>query len=147
MCAAVQRLRRRLGRRGAFLLIIGVGKICWGAGFIVVPPQPQPPGLELLTSVAPMHCWGWLWMLAGMVTGGCAFVQIGRDGLGFAAALVPPATWATAYTVAVLDGTYSRGVFVALWYLTSHIGVIVWASAVPEYELAPAPRLRGRGEG
>ncbi|MFI9235757.1 hypothetical protein [Streptomyces sp. NPDC053079] len=141
MRAAAWRLRKRLGRRGTFLLIIGVGKVCWGAGFILTP-QPNPQGVSLLTDIAPLHCWAWLWVLAGLVTGGSAFVRVGRDGLGFVAALIPPALWATAYLVAAVSGEFSRGLWVALWYLTSHVGAIMWASTVPEYSVPPAPRSR-----
>ncbi|MFH8405589.1 hypothetical protein ACH4FX_12550 [Streptomyces sp. NPDC018019] len=132
--AAAGRLRARIGRRGTFLLVIGIGKVCWGSGF-VVEPQSAPQGLGLLTGAAPLHCWGWLWVTAGLATAGSAFLRVGRDRFGFAAALIPPATWAIAYTVAVLIGDYPRGGYVALWYLTSHVGVILWASGVPEHSL------------
>lgn len=144
-CRAVRAVRKRLGRRGAFLLTIGVGKIFWGLGMIVDPPSPL--GLRLLTDMAPLHCWAWLWVLAGTVTAGSAFVQVGRDWGGYVAALVPPSVWATAYLAAAINGQFSRGVWVALWYLTSHVGVIVWAAGVPEHSLAPAPRRARKAEG
>lgn len=136
---AVRRLRTMLGRRGAFLLILGIGKTCWGIGFIVVP-QPHPPGLNLLTDHAPMHCWAWLWIVAGIITTVSAFLQVGRDLYGFVVALIPPIVWATAYLMAVVDGSFPRGGFVALWYLTSHVGVIMWAATVPEYSVPHVPR-------
>ncbi|MFJ8208082.1 hypothetical protein [Streptomyces sp. NPDC096033] len=142
-CRAARRLRKRLGRRGHFLVIIGGGKTSWGAGMIVDPPST--PGLSILTSAAPLHCWAWLWIVAGAVTMASAFVQVGRDGIGFIAALVPPAVWALAYATAALDGEFSRGIFVAVWYLTSHVGVIMWAAATPEYSVPPPPRPRKEG--
>ena len=72
-------------------------------------------------------------------------MRVGRDRYGFVAALVPPTVWAVAYATAVLNGTYSRGAYVAVWYLTSHVGVIMWASGVPEYSVPPAPRRARRG--
>ncbi|WP_367138829.1 MULTISPECIES: hypothetical protein [Streptomyces] len=141
--AAALWLSQRLGRRGVFLLLIGVGKVCWGVGYIATP-QPPSPGLQLLTDIAPMHCWAMVWVLAGFVTAGAAFVQVGRDWAGFAAALVPPTVWATAYMVAAVSGGYGRGAFVAIWYLASHIGVILWASGVPEYAV---PCRGGKGTG
>ncbi|MFC5144305.1 hypothetical protein [Streptomyces aureoversilis] len=107
-----RRLRSLLGRRGTFLLIIGIGKMCWGAGFLLAP-QPSPQGLALLTDVAPLHCWAWIWLLAGAVTAGCAFVQVGRDKAGFVTALIPPGLWAIAYATAVVNGDYARGGFIA----------------------------------
>lgn len=136
--AAVRRFKVRIGRRGTFLLIIGIGKVCWGLGF-VLGPQPSSAGLALLTDAAPLHCWGWLWVAAGLVTAGSAFLRVGRDWAGYVAALTPPAVWAVSYTVAVVLGDYPRGGYVALWYLTSHVGVILWASGVPEHSVPPSP--------
>ncbi|MBB1253160.1 hypothetical protein H3146_07220 [Streptomyces sp. OF3] len=144
-CRAARTIRDRLGRRGAFLLILGIGKTSWGLGFLVAP-HPEPRGLALLTSLAPLHCWAWVWVAAGIATTGCAFLKVGRDALGFVTALVPPTVWATAYTVAVATGDYPRGGWVALWYLTSHVGVIMWAAAVPEHSVPPPPRRPQRGK-
>jgi len=144
MRAAVRRLSKRLGRRGTFLLILGVGKTCWGVSFLVDPPDDR--GLRLLTDVCSLRHWSWLWIVCGLVTLGSAFLRIGRDKLGFLAAFIPPTVWATAYTVAVISGDYSRGGFAALWYLTSHVGVIWWASTVPEYSVPPAPRPPRKGQ-
>ncbi|MDX3074632.1 hypothetical protein [Streptomyces sp. MI02-7b] len=138
-CAAARRARQMLGRRGTFLLVIGIGKVCFGLGMIVQPPQPQ--GLQLLTHWAPLHCWAWVWILAGTVTTASAFLRIGRDSLGFLAALVPPGLWAFAYGTAAVLGDYPRGAWIFGWYLTSHVGVILWASTLPEYEL---PHVRAR---
>ncbi|MFE6355847.1 hypothetical protein ACFVOO_23700 [Streptomyces rochei] len=137
-CRAARRLSKALGRRGVFLLILGTGKTCWGISFLVTPPDDD--GLELLTSLCSLRHWSWLWIVCGLATLTSAFLKVGRDKLGFLAALVPPIVWATAYTVAVITGDYSRGGFVAVWYLTSHVGVIMWAATVPEYSVPPAPR-------
>jgi len=127
--AVVRRIRARLGRRGPFLLFMGIGKVCWGLGLIVQPPNPA--GLELLTGIAPLHCWAWVWVLAGVVTFGSAWVRFGQDRFGFLAASVPPALWAFVYGWAAVTGTYPRGIFIFLWYITSHCGVIWCASRVP----------------
>lgn len=144
-CRAVRWLGQRLGRRGAFLLILGLGKTSWGISFLVDPPETR--GLQLLTQWCPIERWAWLWIAAGCITTVSAFLKVGRDGWGFIAALAPPAVWAVAYLSAVISGEYSRGAWVAVWYLTSHVGVILWASTVPEYEVPPAPREARRAEG
>ncbi|WP_030322809.1 MULTISPECIES: hypothetical protein [Streptomyces] len=136
-CTALRRAKKHLGRRGAFLLILGTGKTCWGVSFLVDPPQPL--GLQLLTRYCTLQHWAWLWIICGLVTIGSAFLRIGRDRLGFITALIPPAVWAVAYLAAVLAGDYSRAIWVAVWYLTSHVGVILWASTVPE---TLVPKLR-----
>ncbi|MFG2780839.1 hypothetical protein ACGFY7_23665 [Streptomyces prunicolor] len=143
MRAAVRRLHDKLGRRGIFLLIIGTGKTCWGISFLVDPPADH--GLQLLTDVCSLRHWAWLWIIAGLVTGTSAFLRIGRDRYGFVAALIPPTVWAIAYTAAVVSGQYSRGAYVAIWYLTSHCGVILWASAVPEYSVPHVLRPARKG--
>ncbi|MFJ3507786.1 hypothetical protein [Streptomyces luteogriseus] len=139
-CRAARRLYEMLGRRGSFLAILGVGKTCWGVSFLVNPPSNE--GLQLLTRYCELRHWAWLWIVCGLVTLGSAFVKIGRDRFGFLAALIPPTVWAAAYAFAVITGDYSRGGFVAVWYLTSHVGVILWASAVPEYSVPPPVRAR-----
>jgi hypothetical protein len=143
-CRAAQRLYKALGRRGSFLAILGTGKTCWGISFLVDPPSDQ--GLRLLTSICSLRHWSWLWITAGLITFGSAFLKIGRDRWGFYAALVPPSVWAIAYASAVISGYYSRGAYVAIWYLTSHVGVIMWASGVPEYSVPPAPQRARRDE-
>ncbi|MFJ8583608.1 hypothetical protein ACIRD2_02970 [Streptomyces sp. NPDC093595] len=144
-CRAARRLYKHLGRRGVFLLILGVGKTCWGISFLVDPPPTD--GLQLLTSLCDIRHWSWLWIIAGLVTLGSAFLRVGRDQVGFVAALIPPSVWAIAYLAAVISGDYSRGGFVAIWYLTSHVGVIMWAATVPEYSVPPAPRRAQKAEG
>jgi hypothetical protein len=144
-CRAARWLSGHLGRRGKFLLIIGVGKTCWGVSFLVAPPSPV--GLELLTSVCSLRHWAWLWITAGLITGFSAFLRIGRDRWGFYAALAPPSVWALAYMAAVVSGNYSRGAYVAIWYLTSHVGVILWASTVPEHSVPPPLRRAQKSEG
>jgi hypothetical protein len=143
-CRAARWLHRHLGKRGEFLLIAGIGKTCWGVSFLVAPPDTA--GLQLLTQVCSLRHWAWIWIIAGVVTAGSALLKVGRDGLGFYAALLPPFVWAVAYTTAAISGQYSRGAFVALWYLTSHIGVIMWASTVPEHSVPPAPLLARKGK-
>jgi hypothetical protein len=143
-CRAVRRTHRLLGRRGVFLLILGIGKTCWGISFIVDPPNAE--GLRLLTQVCSLRHWAWLWIIAGLITTASAFLRVGRDRWGFVAALVPPSVWSIAYLAAVMSGEYSRGAYVAIWYLTSHVGVIMWAATVPEHSVPKPPRTR-RAEG
>ncbi|NUP35934.1 MAG: hypothetical protein HOY76_02655 [Streptomyces sp.] len=126
-----------LGRRGPFLLFMGVGKVCWGIGLIVEPPPGM--GLTLLTHYAPLHCWAWVWVLAGLATFTSAWLRFGRDGWGFVAASVPPALWAFAYGWAGVVGDYSRGLWIFAWYMTSHCGVIWCASRVPPEAGSPGP--------
>ncbi|WP_411102429.1 hypothetical protein [Streptomyces sp. cmx-4-9] len=112
--------------------------------FLVDPPNTE--GLQLLTQLCSLRHWSWLWIVAGLITTASAFLRVGRDRFGFVAALVPPSVWAIAYLAAVFSGDYSRGAWVAVWYLTSHVGVILWAATVPEHSVPSIPRGR-RAEG
>jgi len=134
-----------LGRRGPFLVCMGVGKVCWGVGMVVEPPQQT--GLHLLTRWAPVHCWAWVWILAGLATFLSAWLPFGRDRWGFVAASIPPALWAFAYGWAGLVDHYSRGLWIFVWYMTSHCGVIWCASRVPPESGSsdlPGPVVEGR---
>lgn len=136
-----RRLRKRLGRRGGVLIILGIGKIVWGIGFIVDPPPAR--GLEMLTSMCPLQSWAWLWITSGVVCCSSAFLRVGRDRWGFVAALVPPTVWATAYAVSFMSGVYSRGIFPFIFYVTHHVALIVWASKVREETPLPLDRSPG----
>lgn len=141
MRAAVRRLGKQLGRRGVALALLGFGKVCFGLGYILTP-TPNPRGLELLTRYADIRSWAVLWVVCGAVTFGSAWLRIGRDRFGFIAALVPPFVWGFAFLWGAAAGDFPRGAAIFGWYATSHIGIILWAASVPEYEV---PHL-ARGE-
>jgi hypothetical protein len=133
-----------LGRRGPFLVFMGVGKVCWGVSLIVEPPTTR--GLGLLAHFAPLHCWASVWILAGTGTFTSAWLPFARDRWGFVIASTPPALWAFAYGWAGLVGDYPRGLWVFAWYMTSHCGVIWCASRVPP-ESGSSDRPDPVGEG
>lgn len=142
MRAAVRRLRKTLGRRGIPLLLLGTGKVCYGLGFIVTP-DPDPRGLNLLTRYADIRCWASIWVVCGVITFSSAWLRIGRDGFGFLAALVPPFVWGCAFLWGAMSGEFARGLATFGWYATCHIGMILWASGVPEYSVPhPARKVR-----
>jgi hypothetical protein len=141
-CRAVRRLRKRLGRRGIALLLLGTGKVCYGLGFIL-SSGPNPPGLETLTHWADIEWWASIWVVCGIVTFASAWLRIGRDRWGFISALAPPFVWGGAYLWGAVTGEFVRGAATFGWYATSHIGLILWASAVPEYSV-PHPARRER---
>ncbi|UCM88586.1 hypothetical protein [Streptomyces marincola] len=135
--------RARLGRRGAFLLVVGAGELVWGLQYLL-DPLPDPQGLALLTDAAPLHAWAWLWVAAGLTGAVSAGVRAGRDWAGFAALLTPPTVWTAAYVAGAFSGEYAQGLWFAAYYATTHVGVCLWASAVPEYAV-PAPGPPGKG--
>jgi hypothetical protein len=144
MRAAVRRLTARLGRRGTALAILGLAKVCFGLGY-ALQPNPTTAGLELLTSVASLRCWSSVWIICGTVTFACAWLRVGRDGMGFVAALVPPFVWGSAFLWGGITGEYLRGLALAAWFGIGHVLLILWIATVPEHSVPhPAPRKARR---
>jgi len=143
MRAAVRRLSARLGRRGTALVILGLAKICFGLGY-ALQPEPRPAGLGLLTRVADIRCWSWVWIVCGAITFACAWLRVGRDWLGFFAALVPPFVWGFAFLWGAATGEYPRGLAVAAWYAIGHVILIMWIATVPEHSVPHTAPRRGR---
>lgn len=140
MSMAIRRLHKRLGRRGTALVLLGLGKMCFGLGY-ALDPGPRPVGLELLNRHGGIQCWSSVWIVCGIITFLCAWLRIGRDWLGFFSALVPPFLWGSAFLWGAVSGEYPRGFALAAWYAISHIGIILWAASVPEYSM-PHPTLQ-----
>jgi hypothetical protein len=137
MCRAV---RRRLGRRGTALALLGIGKVLYGLGFILAG-DPEPDGLQLLTHQAALASWAWIWVGCGAVAFACAWLRVGRDLPGFIAALIPPFIWGCAYLWSAVAYGQMRGLAVFGWYATSHFALILWAASVPEHSV-PHPRSK-----
>jgi hypothetical protein len=144
MRTAARRLHKKLGRRGTALAILGMSKICFGLGY-ALQPEPSPVGLRLLTQYAPIECWSWVWIGCGVVAFTCAWLRVGRDWLGFYAALIPPLLWGFNYAWAAVFEDYPRGFAIAAWYAIGHVGFILWAASVPEYSLPHSYPRKGRG--
>lgn len=107
--------RWRLGRRGAILLLYGIGEIQYGIGMITAPPA-DARALALLTELCPLRSWGVLWIVCGLIGIAHAARASSADMPGFLSELLPPYIWALSNLAAWWPlGTYPRG----------------WASAVP----------------
>lgn len=134
MPTAIRRLLKKLGRRGTALVLLGLAQVAFGLGY-ALQPGPNPLGLGLLTRFADIRCWSAVWIACGIVTFGCAWLRIGRDWLGFFAAIVPPLVWGFAFLWGAVSGEYPRGFAIAAWYAVGHIGIIMWAASVPEFSV------------
>lgn len=144
MLTVIRRLRKRLGRRGTALVLLGLAKVCFGLGY-ALDEGPTPGGLGLLARNGGTQCWSSVWIVCGVITFGCAWLRIGRDWLGFFTALIPPLTWGSAYLWSAVAGDYPRGFAVAAWYALGHVGFILWAASVPEYSMPhPVPEKERR---
>lgn len=111
MRAAVSWAARRLGYRGAALLVCGTGWIVYGAGLLADPRFGVVRGVSALTRVAPMPVWGWVWVGSGIASCLAAPLRAREDWWGWAMAAAMPAVWAVAYTSARALGTLAQG-----WY-------------------------------
>lgn len=137
-CRAVQRLRRRLGRRGAILTCYGLVWLLYGYGQLVMP-QPDQRGLSLMLQRIPLDVWGVAWIVAGVIAVVCAWAPPGRDAAGFVSLVLIVVPWAAGYLASWLLGDYPRG-----W-----IAAAVWtAIAVPVLVVLgwPEPPRRKRAD-
>lgn len=137
MCLPYRIARRvsvQLGRRGAFLLSVGLAWVGLGYSILSTPAPPaQVTGLTVILSVMSLHSWGWVWTVSGIL--GIAFSgvrRVGRDQLGFTALAVPTAAWSAGYLADWLFiGGYPRGWVTATIYAALAASVII-AAGWPE---------------
>ncbi|MFF9265801.1 hypothetical protein [Streptomyces longwoodensis] len=135
-------LRRRIGRRGVPLLLLGTGKIAWGIGFVAAPTGDRR-GLVALMAVMPMWAWSAVWVAGGLVALWAAFQPVGRDRAGYVVAVGPPLVWGLGYMYAAFTEHYLRAFFIGVWYLLPHVLLILWASSVAEFSL-PRSKCQSR---
>jgi len=91
--AAVRQAARRIGRRGAVLLLKGGMAVLYGYSQLVEPPA-STESIRLLLLGMPRHGWAWLWIAAGVTALACVPQRRGRDWLGFAAVYLVASAWA-----------------------------------------------------
>jgi len=128
--AAVHRAARRVGRRGAVLILKGIMVLLYGYGLLVEPPA-DIRGIQLLLDLMPLHAWAWTWIAAGLMAIVSAWLPTGRDWLGFPAIYFVAAPWALGSLASW--GLYDnpRGwVAAAIW--GAFCGVAVVAAEWPE---------------
>ncbi|MEU6294997.1 hypothetical protein [Streptomyces erythrochromogenes] len=118
MPGAWQKAGRRLGYRGAALLIAGVAWINYGSGQLSDPRFGTARGVTALISIAPLSVWAWVWICTGIASCAASVLRSGQDWWGWLCAAAMPAIWAVAYTGARLLGDFPQG-----WY-----SGITWAA-------------------
>ncbi|MFE6816857.1 hypothetical protein [Streptomyces sp. NPDC057677] len=118
MAGLARQAGRRLGYRGAALLIAGVAWINYGAGLLADPRFGTARGASALVSIAPLAVWGWVWIGSGLLSCAASVLRSARDWWGWLAAAAMPAIWAATYTGARLLGEFPQG-----WY-----SGITWAA-------------------
>lgn len=133
MRAAACRAGRRVGRRGAVLSLKGVMCVLYGYSLLVQPPA-DTRGVRLLLGLWPLHVWGWVWVAAGVLALGCAWLRQGRDWLGFPAVLVVVAPWSLGSLTSWWLYDNPRGwVSAAIWAAFGGVTAIVAAWPEPDH--------------
>lgn len=125
MESARNKFRWRLGRRGAFLVLMGTAYIFLGYGYgYQSTPRVTKDQLALpLLLVDDLRFWGTLWIVAGVLAVFNAWWPPGRDAVGFMALELFAMVWAVLNITGDLFLDAPRG-----WV----VGVIfgAWAAAV-----------------
>lgn len=119
MVGLVRCAGRRLGLRGAGLLILGCGWINWGLGLLMDPRYGSVRGAAALTTLAPMAVWAWAWIGSGLVACAAAVLSSRHDYWGWGVAVAMPVVWAAAYTSARALGEFPQGLTSGLTWLVS----------------------------
>jgi hypothetical protein len=108
-CRAARRPMRALGRRGAFLTLMGGIAALYGYGLCAAPPDARQ-GPTLLLRLAPLDVWAGAWIAVGACALVCAWAPQPRDWPGFVAVWAVTAPWSMGYLVAWWPlGDYPRG--------------------------------------
>lgn len=88
-----RRLWRRLGIKGLYVILFGVGWTVIGWLYATAPLSDGARAtLALALRLAPMRFWGYLWVAFGVVAIGAALFR--QQWAGFTALVVMPALWA-----------------------------------------------------
>lgn len=127
---------RRLGRRGAYLLLSAFIYLGHGIAFLLAPTTPAArTSLAFALALAPLKVWGIFWLVAGVIAAVSAFRRGPRsDRWGFYALIVMATCWASIYLAAAVLGSgtrFANGAIAAMLY-GSLAGVILIVSGWPE---------------
>ena len=121
---------RRLGRRGAFLLLFGaawslIGWSSLGRELTAVARRLFDPLLQ----VAPFDFWAHIWLLAGVLALVAAFLrEPGQDSFGFGALIVPPMLWAGSASVSsFIPHLWGQAMVTTVVYLAISVAIFIVA--------------------
>lgn len=129
------------GRRGAFLLLLGVMHVVLGSSYVF----PETTS-AVARSVGFLLVWGipvWVagipWMLSGLAAARAALIEAppGRDGWGFQVLAAVETAWAGVYLFSWLLGSYERG-----WTWAVVFGALAGAVQIVAGMNDPAADLR-----
>lgn len=121
----VERLARRIGRRGASLLFLALLDLVYSASLLAVPPETRSAGsYAFLARMLPLPAWAAIWGAVGLVCLVQAFAR--TDVIAFGAASLLKVLWATVYLIGWALGDIPRGWLASvIWY-----GFAVWLAII-----------------
>lgn len=103
-----RRLGRRIGRRGASLLFVGLLAEMVALSLLHTPPDVRAqPGYRVLAGILPLPVWGVAWAICGALCLWQAFAKSDRVAFAVASALM--VAYGIAYLIGALTGANPRG--------------------------------------
>lgn len=119
--------RRRVGRRGEFLLFLALLDLLYGLSLAQPVAEAQrSPGVRFLVEVMPLPWWGVLWLAVGCVCLAGAFAR--GDRLAYACAAALKVLWGSMFLIGWLAGAIARGWVSAVVWLVFALVVVRIAS-------------------
>ncbi len=142
--ARLRTLTERIGRRGASLLLFGLGYVFIGLGqTYTVSPQATLMGLTYILRVVSIEHWGLVWIGCGIIAMGGAFTRRpGRDLFGFVALAFMAAIWAAAFLMGAILLDLPRAALMGAQFaiLATAVAIIAgWPEPPPRNMLLVAP--------
>lgn len=126
------RLRRRVGRRGASLLFLGLLCLIFAFGLAYIPPTlADSAAYRFIGHVMPLQAWAAIWLLTGTVCMVQAFMIRDRIAFGLSVALL--LTWGGMYAVGWTFYDIPRAYVLAAVYLAFGSWIFIisgWAEQV-----------------
>jgi hypothetical protein len=141
-----EQVRRRIGRRGAVLLILAAVDV--GVGWSFISPTEEAARAQNAVwrdGLAPSWFWGGLWIVVGACCLAAAFLR--KDSLGFVPAVCLKAVWSALELTGWMNGAIHQGYRPAL--IWAGVAGIVFATAglrEPCYQGPPQGKGSPRGE-
>jgi hypothetical protein len=109
------RIWRRLGRRGCFLLFLAMLDLVYAYSLYSPPTTArQSPSLVFFAHVAPLWVWALAWLIPGILCAVQAFTR--NDRAAFAGGMCIKVLWGTMYVVGGIAANLER----------AYVGAVIW---------------------
>lgn len=127
----MNRLRHRVGHRGACLLFFALLDLVYGGLLVTTPPTDGTALAYVAGQWPPLTVWGWLWIAVGVLCTVQAFTR--RDTAAFVAAMFIKAAWAVAHFWAFVDGAPRALAGVVIWGFAMGLVYVISTWQEPPY--------------